>query len=92
MDMLKTAKLRAQALEEPMDHNDSPNSVTEKGIYSLLQSMRESAGLSRAELAKRLDITPPAITRLEKRPAQASMMTLTRYANACGFRLYLLYK
>lgn len=90
--MLRTAKLRAQALEEPVDHGDGPNAVTENGIYGLLQSMRERAGISRAELAKRLDITPPAITRLEKRPAQASMCTLTRYANACGCTLYLFYK
>lgn len=90
--MLRTAKLRAQALEEPVDHSEAPNAVTENGIYGLLQSMRERAGISRAELAKRLDITPPAITRLEKRPAQASMTTLTRYANACGCTLYLFYK
>lgn len=90
--MLRTAKLRAQALEEPVDHDEAPNTVTENGIYCLLQSMRERAGISRAELAKRLDITPPAITRLEKRPSQASMTTLTRYANACGCTLYLSYK
>jgi len=90
--MLKRAKLRAQALEEPLYQRDAPGTINEKGIYVLLQSMRERAGLSRVELARRLDVTPPAITRLEKKPAQASMTTLSRYANACGFSLYLRYK
>lgn len=90
--MLKRAKLRARALEEPIYQSELSGSVTENGIYALLQNMRERAGLSRAELAKRLEVTPPAITRLEKRPAQASMTTLNRYAKACGCTLYLFYK
>ena len=58
----------------------------------MLQTLREDAGLSKTELARRLGVTPPAITRLEKRPAQASFNTLTRDAQACGFHLYLYYK
>ncbi|WP_314726108.1 helix-turn-helix domain-containing protein [Serratia plymuthica] len=61
-------------------------------IHALLQTLREDAGLNKTELARRLGITPPAITRQEKRPAQASFSTLARYAQACGFRLYLYYK
>ncbi|WP_261150698.1 helix-turn-helix domain-containing protein [Serratia plymuthica] len=58
----------------------------------MLQTLREDAGLSKTELARRLGVTPPAITRLEKRPPQASFTTLARYAHACGFHLCLYYK
>ncbi|HHQ4314468.1 TPA: helix-turn-helix domain-containing protein [Serratia fonticola] len=47
--------------------------------------MRKQAGLSQAELAKRLGVTPPAISRLEKKSTHASFKTLRRYALACGF-------
>ncbi len=90
--MLRRAKLRAQALEEPAYHSEEQGLSIESEIHELLQNMREQAGLSRTELARRLEVMPPAITRLEKRPAQASMTTLTRYAEACGFTLFLFYK
>ena len=90
--MLRTAKLRAQALEEPIYSAQAPELIAETQIHTMLQTIREDAGLSKTELARRLGVTPPAITRLEKRPAQASFNTLARYAQACGFDLYLYYK
>ena len=90
--MFRTAKLRAQALEEPVYSAQAPELIAETQIHAMLQPLREDAGLSKTELARRLGVTPPAITRLEKRPAQASFNTLTRYAQACGFHLYLYYK
>lgn len=90
--MFRTAKLRAQALEEPIYSAQAPELIAETQIHAMLQTLREDAGLSKTELARRLGVTPPAITRLEKRPAQASFNTLTRYAQACGFHLYLYYK
>ena len=90
--MLRTAKLRAQALEEPVYSAQAPELIAETHIHAQLQTLREDAGLSKTELARRLGITPPAITRLEKRPAQASFSTLSRYAQACGYHLYLYYK
>ena len=90
--MFRTAKLRAQALEEPVYSAPAPELIAETQIHAMLQTLREDAGLSKTELARRLGVTPPAITRLEKRPAQASFNTLTRYAQACGFHLYLYYK
>lgn len=92
MEMLRRAKLRAQALEEPAYRSEEQDFSIENEVHELLQNMREQAGLSRTELARRLEITPPAITRLEKRPAHASVTTLTRYAEACGFTLFLFYK
>ncbi|GBU14489.1 hypothetical protein AwEntero_30900 [Enterobacterales bacterium] len=92
MEMLRRAKLRARALEEPAYRNEEQGLSVENEVHELLQNMREQAGISRTELARRLEITPPAITRLEKRPAQASITTLNRYAEACGFTLFLFYK
>lgn len=92
MEMLRRAKLRARALEEPAYRDEERGLSIESEVHELLQNMREQAGVSRTELARRLAITPPAITRLEKRAAQASITTLTRYAEACGFTLFLFYK
>ncbi|WP_067705629.1 MULTISPECIES: helix-turn-helix transcriptional regulator [unclassified Erwinia] len=89
--MLSKQKMRARALEEPQDEGAERYSAGETQILALLISLREEAGISKTELARRLGITPPAINRLEKRPAQASFSTLARYAEACGFRLYLNY-
>ncbi|MFU9136862.1 helix-turn-helix domain-containing protein [Erwinia tasmaniensis] len=89
--MINKQKMRARALEEPCGIGAERHREGETQILALLIALREDAGISKTELARRLGITPPAINRLEKRPAQASFSTLARYAEACGFRLYLHY-
>ncbi|HFY9634337.1 TPA: helix-turn-helix domain-containing protein, partial [Salmonella enterica] len=49
--------------------------------------MRENAGLTKTEVAQRLDIRPSAISRLERNPLGASIKTLSRYADACGAKI-----
>lgn len=66
----------------------------ELAVLEALHSMREHAKLTRTELARRLEISPAALSRLEKNPLGASMKTLARYASACGadISLSVLYK
>ncbi|MCT4703307.1 helix-turn-helix transcriptional regulator [Enterobacteriaceae bacterium H20N1] len=61
----------------------------EIALLEQLTQWRESAGLTRAEVAKRMGITPPAISRLERHITKATWQTLKRYAAACGIDLTL---
>ncbi|MBD2809685.1 helix-turn-helix transcriptional regulator [Xenorhabdus sp. Vera] len=58
-------------------------------LLSLLTEWRENAGLTRANVAEKMGITPPAISRLERNISRATWQTLRRYAAACGVKLSL---
>lgn len=56
----------------------------------LVREMREAAGLSQAELAKRVGTPQPVIARLEDAEYTGhSLKTLERIAAACGVHLKL---
>jgi len=62
--------------------------------YKLLREMlaaRQKAGISQAEIAKRMGTKPPAITRLESSLTSGkhspSIATLKKYAKALGYNL-----
>ena len=92
MKLTKNTNLIAQALEDPRIYHDAKKTNNDVVLEDILRKMRTEAGLSQAELAKKLLVTPPAVNRLEKRPYRASLNTLIRYAKACGFDLYFYYK
>ena len=56
-------------------------------LQSLLQEMRIRAGLTISQVAEKMGVTQPAISKLEKNASRASFLTLQRYANACGAEL-----
>ncbi|MCK9918959.1 helix-turn-helix transcriptional regulator [Microbacteriaceae bacterium K1510] len=58
----------------------------------LLIAARARAGLSQAELAKRMKTTQSAIARLESGRATPSTRTLQRYAEATGHRLKITFE
>lgn len=92
MEFRNNARSLVKALEDPRVQYDDQKLKEEIELEYILQKMREEAGLSQAEVAKRLGVTPPAISRLEKKPTHASFKTLKRYALACGFSLYFYYR
>ncbi|EKM5066356.1 helix-turn-helix transcriptional regulator [Cronobacter turicensis] len=51
--------------------------------------MRTQAGLTKDDVAERMGISPPEITRLEDHALCANADTLQRYAQACGVKLKL---
>lgn len=65
----------------------------ESELLDLLLKARREAGLSQAEVAKRMGTQAPAIARLERALATGkhspSLTTLRKYADACGKRLVL---
>ena len=50
----------------------------------LLRTAREEAGLTQAELAARLGITPQAVARAERWDANPTIERMRRWAEACG--------
>jgi len=52
-------------------------------------AVRTQAGLTKDDVAERMGISPPEITRLEDHALCANADTLQRYAQACGVKLKL---
>lgn len=55
-------------------------------LQALLDEWRTHAGLTRAQVAERMGITPATISRMEKNIDTAKIDTLARYARACGIQ------
>ncbi|AHG22491.1 hypothetical protein Z042_24935 [Chania multitudinisentens RB-25] len=92
MKLIKNSRLRAEVLEDPPVCYNPQEPIENNELEDILYCMRAKAGLTQAEVAKRLGLTPPAVSRLEKRSFHASFKTLKRYAKACGFDLCFYYK
>lgn len=45
---------------------------------------RNEAGLTSAQVAERMGVKPPTVSRMEKNATKMSYETLMRYARACG--------
>ncbi|CDG88128.1 helix-turn-helix transcriptional regulator [Xenorhabdus bovienii] len=84
MNGISFEQLKAEMLDTPAAIQAYQDADQELAIVEMLYQMREHAGLSKSELAKKLGISPSAITRLEGNPLGASVKTLSRYASACG--------
>jgi ribosome-binding protein aMBF1 (putative translation factor) len=61
----------------------------EFALASAIIAARAAAGLTQAELAKRMNTTQTAIARLEGGKARPSTQTLARIATATGHRLQI---
>lgn len=61
-------------------------------IIELLYALREHANINKSDLAKRVGVSPAAITRLEKNPLGASLKTLQKYADACGAKISITFQ
>ncbi|MCW9715006.1 helix-turn-helix domain-containing protein [Avibacterium volantium] len=60
-------------------------------LQLLLKSLRQQAGLTVSQVAERMGVSQPAVSKLEKNASRASVMTLQRYAQACGAELLISY-
>lgn len=55
-------------------------------LQALLTEWRINAGLTKAELAKKLGVNPSTVTRMESNVDNASIRNIIKYAAACGVR------
>lgn len=58
-------------------------------LQETLQSWRIEAGLTSAQVAERMGVKPPTVSRMEKNATKMSYETLMRYARACGVNFKL---
>lgn len=58
-------------------------------LQTTLQDWRIEAGLTSAQVAERMGVKPPTVSRMEKNATKMSYETLIRYARACGINFKL---
>lgn len=55
-------------------------------LREMLAQWRNHAGLTRAQVAARMGVSAPTVSRMDANVTRASLDTLTRYALACGVK------
>ncbi|WP_438455909.1 helix-turn-helix domain-containing protein [Vreelandella venusta] len=85
--MINLKALKEQALQNPDVKAEYERLAPEFELAAMLISMRQRAGLTQEELAKRLHTQKSNISRLERGDSNPGWKTLQRYADACGFEL-----
>lgn len=84
MKPVELKQLKKTMLNSPEAVEAYEDADRELAVLEALHAMREHANITKSELARRLKISPAAITSLERNPLGASIRTLDRYAKACG--------
>ena len=78
------AEVKAKALQNPDVMAAYLAEKKEEELQELLSDLRRRAGINSTQVAERMGITQPAVSKLEKNASKASVTTLERYAAACG--------
>lgn len=82
---------RAKALASPAAKAAYDEAMREYDLHmemlELLESMKEKSGMTSAQVAAKMGVTPSAVSKLEKAPERAGIATIKRYAAACGVAL-----
>ena len=78
------SEVKAKALQNPDVMAAYLAEKKEEELQALLFDLRRNAGLNSTQVAERMGITQPAVSKLERKASKASVSTLERYAAACG--------
>jgi DNA-binding phage protein len=86
---MKTAldEFVAEQLEDPEVRVAYDEEMRLLTIGLELAQQRKSKGLTQAQLASAMGTSTPQLSRTERRPENATMRTLMRYADAMGMEL-----
>lgn len=79
--------LKAELLSDPAVNEAYQAEKRVDELQELLQQMRNKAGLNSSQVAERMGISQPAVSKLERNASRASVNSLQRYADACGVNL-----
>ena len=74
---------------DPEFAEDYDSGYAEFKIGAILRQLREEAGLTQEELAKKLNTKKSAISRIENHARDIRLSTLEKYAAVLGKRLHL---
>ena len=78
--------LRAEMLERADVKAAFDVQERQERLRDMLAKWRSNAGLTRAQVAQRMGVSAPTVSRMEANVTRASLDTLTRYALACGVK------
>ncbi|WP_138437029.1 helix-turn-helix domain-containing protein [Marinobacter shengliensis] len=82
-------QFKQKALENPEIRREYDSLQDEFSLIDQLITMRTKAGLTQEDVAKKLGTNKSNISRLERGRSNPSWGTLSKYAEACGFRAKL---
>jgi transcriptional regulator with XRE-family HTH domain len=85
--MTKLKDLKARLLKNPAVRKEYDALEEEFALVLAVAKARARAGLSQAQLAKRMKTTQSTVARLESGRGKPSTRTLARFAKATGHRL-----
>lgn len=85
--MTKLSELKKKLLANPEVRREYDALEEEFALIAAVAKARARAGLSQAQLAKRMKTTQSTIARLESGRGLPSTRTLSRFAKATGHRL-----
>ena len=85
--MTRIKDLHKAWLKEPNYRREYDLLEEEFALAAAVAKARQRAGLSQAELARRMKTTQSTVARLESGRGRPSTRTLTRFAKATGHRL-----
>ena len=78
------SQVHAEAMHDPEYRAAYEAEDASEQLRETLASWRKEAGLTSAQVAERMGIKAPTISRMEKNASRMSIDTLVRYARACG--------
>ena len=85
--MTKLSDLHKKFMKDPAYRKEYDALEEEFALIAAIAKARLRAGLSQAQLARRMKTTQSTVARLESGRGQPSTRTLTRFAKATGHRL-----
>lgn len=77
------------ASETPEFRKEVEKMTSEMAMEYSLSKLREELEMSQKEVAKNLNVTQPAVSKIEKNAEDVKLSTLIRYVNALGGHLSL---
>lgn len=87
--LARISEMHKQWLEEPK-YKEAYDALEEEFVLAeAVMDVRNRAGLTQEELARRMGTTQPVVARLESGRSRPSMRTLERLAQATGSRLLI---
>lgn len=78
--------VRAELMSDPEVQAAYEAEERKERLQAMLAEWRSHAGLTRAQVAERMGVTPPTVSRMEANIIRASLETIARYARACGVK------
>jgi transcriptional regulator with XRE-family HTH domain len=85
--MIKISDLHKKWMKDPAYRKEYDALEEEFALILAVAKARRRAGLSQAQLAKRMKTTQSTVARLESGRGRPSTRTLSRFAKATGHRL-----